>query len=222
MRKATGAMTLAVMFLLLAAVPAQASTASDEGEFVRLLNQRRVSRGLRALVVKSDLVTIARRQSQRMNVRGDIYHNPRLSREVSGEVEVGENVGVGPDVPGLDQAFWESAGHRSNIVYAKYNEVGIGVVRSEFELYVTVVFVHRAAAKPTPPAPPTVKKPSTPAPAPAGKTAAKRSSARSQTQAAPTPRRTERSSALRSAQAPVREPERSVALLVRIVALNAA
>lgn len=221
MRKATGAMILAVMFLLLAAVPAQASTASDEGEFVRLLNQRRVSRGLRALVVKSDLVTIARRQSQRMNVRGDIYHNPRLSREVTREVEVGENVGVGPDVPGLDQAFWESAGHRSNIVYAKYNEVGIGVVRSEFELYVTVVFVHRAAAKTTPPSPPTVKKPSTP-PAPAGKTAAKRSSARSQTQAAPAPRRTERSSASRSAQAPVREPERSVDLLVRIVALNAA
>jgi hypothetical protein len=221
MRKAIGAMTLAVMVVLLAAVPAQAGS-SDESEFLQLLNQRRASRGLRALAMKSDLVSIARRQSARMESRGDIYHNPRLAREVSGEKEVGENVGVGPDVPGLDQAFWESAGHRSNIVYSKYNQVGIGVVRTRFDVWVTVVFVHRPTTPP--PTPPTVDKtpPKPPVATAKPATSPTRRPVLRQAQAAPTAPRTARSDASRGASAPLREPERSVDLLVRTVALDAA
>lgn len=219
MRKATGATILAAMFALLAAVPAQASTASEEGDFLRMLNQRRASKGKRALVVRSDLVTIARRHSARMADRGDIYHNPRLANEVRGEREVGENVGVGQDAESLDVAFWESSGHRANILWSGYNQVGIGVVRNEYEMYVTFVFVDRPASSPTQPAPDgdDEKKGTT--------STTQRSPSSSTTQepkAASTAQGGTKRDASRGASTPVREPERSVDLLVRTVALDAA
>lgn len=223
MRKATGATILAAMFMLLAAAPAQASTASEENDFLRLMNDHRTSRGKRALVVKSDLVAVARRHSGRMASKGDIYHNGRVANEVSGEREVGENVGVGPDVPSLDVAFWESSGHRANILYAGYNQVGIGVVRTEYELYVTFVFVDRPAAAPRPPAPSVDDDRTTTTSKATSNTRTTRVvRTNKRTQAAPVARRSTSSGASRGTPQQVRESERSVDLLVRTVALDAA
>lgn len=215
MRKATAAVILgaSTLALLMTSLPAQA-TGSEEADFLRMLNQRRTSQGKKALKARSDLTAIARNHSARMADAEDIFHNTGVGREVKGEREVGENVGVGQDPEGLDVAFWESAGHRANILYAGFNEVGVGVAHSEYELYVTFVFVDRPAATTTVPRVSenrtrTVKTPSHPTSRTTSSVESADGSGRRDTKRG-------------VSRPPALEPARSVDLLVRTVALDAA
>ncbi len=149
-RRIALSITLAAMIVgALSSVPARASTSSDESSFVRLINSARSSRGLRTLAVRSDLTSVARRHSQDMASSGGIYHNSRLSSQVSGWRELGENVGTGRDVSKVHDAFMNSSSHRANILHATFNEIGVGVVRSGDVIYVTEVFARRGSTTTT-------------------------------------------------------------------------
>jgi len=96
-----------------------------------------------------------------MQAAGEIYHNPNLANVTSGWSALAENVGVGPDVARLHDAFMDSAGHKKNIL-GNYNYVGIGVVReTETKIWVTVVFMRGPDGLVDPPAepPPTTQPP---------------------------------------------------------------
>lgn len=54
---------------------------------------------------------------------------------------VGENVGVGSSVDQIHDAFMSSSSHRSNVLGGDFDLVGIGVISSGGQLWVTVVFV---------------------------------------------------------------------------------
>src|SRR5205085_7816616 len=72
---------------------------------------------------------------------------------------LGENVGMGGDVPSLHDAFMNSEHHRENILDGGFNQVGIGVIVSGGVVYVTEDFLHSKSAgtaRPTPVAHPTV------------------------------------------------------------------
>ena len=137
----------ALAFGILSALASPASAlSSEESRFVTLHNNARSSRGIAKLSVQSDLTTVARRHSGRMAAKGTIWHNPNLANEVGGNWTVlGENVGMGPDVDSLFQAFMDSTGHRANILDKDYNQFGVGVVIKEGTIYVTVVFAHRSS-----------------------------------------------------------------------------
>lgn len=124
--------------------PAQAS--SEESDFVASHNSNRASNGRRALSAQSDLTSVARRHSARMAAEGSIWHNPNLTREVSNWQVIGENVGMGPDVDTLMNAFMNSTTHRNNILDPDYNQIGVGVVVSDGTIYVTVVFAKRSTS----------------------------------------------------------------------------
>jgi hypothetical protein len=96
---------------------------------------------------------------------GQISHNPNLSAEVSGNwTKLGENVGVGPNVDSLMQAFINSPAHYRNLVDPEWNYVAVGVTRAaDGQLYTTHNFMVMASSTP-PPAPPTTRPPSTPPP----------------------------------------------------------
>jgi hypothetical protein len=151
-RPAAMLLTVALATGTLSALAAPASAGStEESQFVSLHNNTRASRGLARLTTKSDLVSVARRHSARMAAKGTIWHNPNLASEVGGNWTVlGENVGMGPDVPDLFQAFMDSAPHRHNILDNDYNQFGIGVSISEGTIFVTVVFAKRGASASTP------------------------------------------------------------------------
>lgn len=89
-------LSLVLPLCVISATPAHAS--ATESEFVSRTNSARTSRSLRAYAVRSDLVSIARRQAARMAASRRIYHNPNLASEVRGWRNVGENVGVGGSV----------------------------------------------------------------------------------------------------------------------------
>jgi hypothetical protein len=135
-------LVLLLLVLPLSAVSATPAYASaTESEFVSRTNSARTSRDLRAYVVRSDLVSVARRQAARMAAARRISHNPNLTSEVTSWRNVGENVGSGSTVSRIHTAFMNSSGHRANILSATFTEVGIGTARGgDGLIYVSEVF----------------------------------------------------------------------------------
>jgi hypothetical protein len=118
-----------------------------------LVNQARAQAGLGSLEAHPGLEAIAQAQADRMAARDAIYHNPNLKSDadaagVNWEL-IGENVGVGPSVADVHQAFMNSPGHRENIVYPDYNAIGVGIAAAKDGS----VFVAHAYAKVAAPAP---------------------------------------------------------------------
>lgn len=135
---------IALVALLTAVVVPGAQPAlangGTESEFVAKINAERGAAGLPALQVAGDLTSVARRHSTRMADADNLHHNPNLSGAVSGWQKVGENVGRGPSVGPIHQAFMNSPGHRRNILDGDFTQVGVGVVVRDGQVWVTEVF----------------------------------------------------------------------------------
>lgn len=172
MRK-IGVLLLAAVALVLTLAPrAQAQTylEGDEGQSLQLLNGTRADVGRSSLPRQGDLDGMARAQAVRMAERGDIYHNPNLSSDADAAGlewrRLGENVGVGPDVRSIHDAFVASPHHYDNMIWPSYNAIGVGIVPGEDgRIYIAHVFAELAAAvqptqAPPPPPPPTQAPPS--------------------------------------------------------------
>lgn len=176
-------LTLLVTALVTLGAPkaqAQDFLRADEDRVHAMVNATRVAKGLAPLTRHEGLVDVARRQSVRMVEQNKLYHNPdlRLDLDVLGLDWhwSGENVGVGPTVEAIEEAFLGSLHHYENIVRSNYTAMGIGVVPTKSGyVYVTQVFAELGSAAaprpaPAPPAPtaapPTAPPPSTPAPLP--------------------------------------------------------
>ncbi|MEN8113529.1 MAG: CAP domain-containing protein [Actinomycetota bacterium] len=150
------------------AIPAHAGT---EGAFLSKINASRAAEGLPPLASDSGLASFARSHSADMMAAGDIYHSSNLGSAASGWEALAENVGVGPSVTSLHNAFMSSSGHRRNIL-GNYNYAGVGVVENDGTIWVTVVFMRKNMPAPTtttttaPPTTTTTVAPPPPPPAP--------------------------------------------------------
>ncbi|HVE45398.1 MAG TPA: CAP domain-containing protein [Acidimicrobiales bacterium] len=131
--------------------PAAADTGSDEMAFVQKLNELRAAHGLSALGTKGELFEVARRWSGRMAAAGGISHNPDLAGQAPANwARLGENVGIGPSVQALHEAFIASPLHFKNMIDPNFDWVGVGVVNGPPGIiYVTVNFMrtHAPAAQ---------------------------------------------------------------------------
>ena len=78
-----------------------------------------------------------------MDAAQQLVHDPNLAAKTAAVVprwsRAGENIGVGSDVVGLHNAFYNSASHRANMLGA-YNQVGVGVVLDRGTIWVTFRF----------------------------------------------------------------------------------
>lgn len=168
-----GRVTLALAFsaLLLRPTPAAAQTVlpGDEAHVYELVNATRAEHGLAPLTRSATLDDLARAQSRRMFEAQDLFHNPDLAGAVDGTglewLFIGENVGVGPDVVKIHEAFVASLHHYENIVKPEFNHIGVGVLSRPGGVYVTHVFAQLTA--PATPVAPTVAPTAPPAPRPA-------------------------------------------------------
>jgi uncharacterized protein YkwD len=123
----------------LATVPAHAAS-SDAFSYLSRLNAERKAHGLPALTMRSDLNAVAQRWAGHMASAGALSHNPGLVSQVANWQGVGENVGAGPTIADLDNAFMASPKHRDNVLDGTYNDVGIGTVHSGGVIWITVDF----------------------------------------------------------------------------------
>jgi hypothetical protein len=171
MRKLFGALLCAILtFAILGVahpVAAQAADAGAEAQFLSSINSIRAQHGLGPLALYGELTGIARDWSDQMAGAGAISHNPNYTAEVSANwTKLGENVGVGYDVPGLMNAFVNSPAHYRNIVDPAYNYIGIGVsYGSDGRMYTTHDFMSLGDA-PAPQPDPTPAPQPDPTPAP--------------------------------------------------------
>lgn len=121
--------------------PAEAGIRRVERRMAALINRARVARGLPKVKLRSSLTYRARAHSVRMARRGGIYHsNLRSTLRGLRWRRAGENVGVGPSIGTLHRAFMLSPGHRANVLYRRYRNVGVGVKWRGGVAWVTVVF----------------------------------------------------------------------------------
>src|SRR5207248_9424595 len=135
------------------AAPPTRQAAADEAQFLRLANNERANQGAAPLATDSSLTNLARWWAANMAGQSTIFHNHELPNDVSEDwLKLGENVGKGPDVPSLHQAFVNSARHYWNMVDPAYAYVGVGVVvDSQGVIYVVFDFMQ---LQPPPPPPP--------------------------------------------------------------------
>lgn len=139
-RKILVSMALAISISLLATEAAWADAGSDESTFVSLINASRASSGLGPLAMDPSLSNIARGHSSQMAAAGNIFHTADLAHATPGGWQtLGENVGMGPRVDTLHQAFMQSPGHRANVM-GDYDRVGIGIVYGGDTIFVTEMF----------------------------------------------------------------------------------
>jgi uncharacterized protein YkwD len=132
---------VAVSAGVVALTPSAALADGNEGAFLAHLNSLRAAHGLAGLTLASDLNSIAATHSAQMAKSGTIYHNTALPNAVANWQTLGENVGMGPTVTALDNAFDASPEHYANEINSSYTQVGIGsVTDSRGEIFVTLDF----------------------------------------------------------------------------------
>ena len=118
------------------------NVAADEAQFVTLINELRSSVGAPPLTVSVELVQVARPWTLKMKAAGEISHNPDLAKQVKANWrKLGENVGVGPTVEMLQEAFVKSPGHYRNLVDPAFDSVGITIEYDGDIFYVTEQFM---------------------------------------------------------------------------------
>jgi uncharacterized protein YkwD len=140
---------LAIVFALaLATVGPVASPAAaanhDERQLRTMVNDTRDRHGVRRLDMRRFLVRAARRHSRKMATTGVLAHSRDLASVGQGREWriIGENVGFGPSMDILHDAFLDSPPHRRNELKRAYRYVGVGMSRStDGRIWVTVLFL---------------------------------------------------------------------------------
>jgi uncharacterized protein YkwD len=114
-----------------------------ERSFIQMTNQARTSRDRRKLPMDQDLSKAALKHSIKMANQERLFHSTASDIDplLSGRwVNMGENVGYGPDVQTIQEAFMASEYHRKNILAGKWRKMGVGVVQKDGLFWVTVWF----------------------------------------------------------------------------------
>jgi hypothetical protein len=138
--------TVALLVALLAALPFTSAEARTlvpdaESQLISLTNRARAAHGKAPLAVELQLTRVARDWSNTMASREKLSHRPALADTIVGNwSRIGENVGVGPDVARIHDAFMNSPGHRANVL-GDYDRVGIGIYEQNGRYWITVNFV---------------------------------------------------------------------------------
>lgn len=135
-----------LLLLLTSSVPERQGLTED---ILKYTNQFRQSKGLPALVMRSDLNAIARRHSEDMaSGRSGFSHEGYNQREAQAEKLINpfygmaENVAYGPRSGKEVVSLWQNSdGHRRNIL-GNYKWIGIGIASDrQGVIYYTQIFV---------------------------------------------------------------------------------
>jgi hypothetical protein len=130
-------------FALLLAFASVAAGSGAEDAFSQKINHERSTRSLHSLSWDSGLVDIARAHSKRMATEHRLFHNTSLPNQVKEWNVLGENVGRGPSIDAIHEAFMASPTHHAQIVATDYKSFAVGTFEADGEIWVTEIFVLR-------------------------------------------------------------------------------
>jgi hypothetical protein len=125
--------------------------AAGESQLVDLINRSRAQQGLPPYSVDSRLTVAARKHTELMVENGELSHqfagepalDIRFSNESLPSDREGENIDLNQTISGAHDALMQSPPHRANILDLEFNSVGVGVMRSGENIYVTEDFARR-------------------------------------------------------------------------------
>ena len=140
---------MALVFLLaavlvssgIAITPAHAGTGL-RAQMAPLINDDRADKDRTALELDLELSRYAKRHSQDMADAGGLFHTSDLAAKLKGKHWSigGENVGMAPSLRALEDMFMASTPHRRNILNREFDHFAVGVVESDGNFWVTVIF----------------------------------------------------------------------------------
>lgn len=103
-------------------------SADDEAAYVASINAVRADEGLQPLVVDPNMTAAARDWAIWMVEHRSLQHAEEIATGAPTDwMKVGENVGRGPAVPAVWDAFLASPAHKANVLDPVYSLVGVGV-----------------------------------------------------------------------------------------------
>jgi len=120
--------------------------AGAKEDFLALLNNERVSRGLSALTNNVNIETASQLHSEDMIANGYFSHTSQDGRTMVQRINnagfygtaYGENIAYQTKAPNASFAFYgwmNSSGHRSNMLSTLFNSVGIGIADGNYDYY---------------------------------------------------------------------------------------
>jgi uncharacterized protein YkwD len=104
-------------------------------QMLRLTNAARLALDIHRLQRSHVADKLAREHSRKMAHRDKLFHSSGYTWNTWGE-----NVGAGTNVYGLFKAFMHSPEHRANMLNRAYHHLGVGFVRRNGILWVTMIF----------------------------------------------------------------------------------
>lgn len=126
---------VAVVLLALAACSPQ------QLDSFQRINYARVDAGASDLSINTTLMNKAQAWSDRLASTGALQHSNLTEGVDPGWWVLGENVGYGPSIEAVQQAFMASPSHRANVLDPRFNWAGTGVsVSATGTVFVVQVF----------------------------------------------------------------------------------
>lgn len=133
----------ALLVLLLASFLGllSAGCTPEQIELQQLVNREREDAGLSTLLPSPHATAKAQTWAETLAAGETLRHSSLADGMPAGFRKIGENVGRGPDIGRIHEAFMRSDGHRANVLDPEYNWLGTGYARSDSGVvYVAVVF----------------------------------------------------------------------------------
>lgn len=135
----TALLSLLLAFGGLLAPPSASATTNREARLLTQINHSRAVHGLRPLHARPGLMRYARDHARSMAARGYLFHTSNFN-VICCWSAIAENIGVNVTVRSVHRAFMHSPPHRANLLNPRLRAVGVGVVRSHGQLWVTEIF----------------------------------------------------------------------------------
>jgi len=132
--------TAAVLLASLLLLSACFGTAGQQEAFVAMNNDR-AAHGLAPVIPHGELIAKAQAWADKLSREGRLSHSSLSSGVPGCWRSLGENVGYGSSVGGVQDAFMNSSGHRGNVLNGAFGFAGTGVAYNGDRVYVVQVFM---------------------------------------------------------------------------------
>jgi uncharacterized protein YkwD len=132
---------IAVATLLCAMALLTGCLRSTQSQVLSELNVDRKANNLRTLGTQADAQRKAQAWAEKLARENTLYHSTLSDGIKVKWCSLGENVGYGPSVAAVEDAYMASPGHRANILNTKWNGVGVGYATNGKRVFTVQVFI---------------------------------------------------------------------------------
>lgn len=114
---------------------------SQQSQVLSELNADRKAAGLRTLSTQADAQRKAQAWAEKLARENKLYHSNLPDGIKVKWCSIGENVGYGPNVASIEDAYMKSPGHKANILNTKWNGAGVGYAVNGNRVFTVQVFI---------------------------------------------------------------------------------